>query len=145
MPPFGGYQRSCGRSRLRVKKERRGKEKKKRCKRWEVSKFVMRLAGLLLAHKQTRTSVMSVAGAAGRGSGGHVANLNRAKALTSAVLSVGLRLRLNRRGRMTIAFYFCLFAKIIFAQKNIRINCSRELQRRIFVVYILAIICASSS
>lgn len=45
-----GYGRECGRSCL----------EKERYKRWEVSKFVMRLAKALLAHEQTRTSVMSV-------------------------------------------------------------------------------------
>lgn len=45
-----GYGHECGRSCL----------EKKRYKRWEASKFVMRLAKALLAHEQTRTSVMSV-------------------------------------------------------------------------------------
>lgn len=75
---FRGFKRKCEGDLVCGWKKGWGREKK-RCKRWAVSKFVMRLAGLLLAHKQTRTSVMSVAEAAGRGCGGHVANLNRAK------------------------------------------------------------------
>lgn len=64
----------------------------------------MRLAGLLLAHKQTRTSVMSVAGAGGRGKGDMSQTLIGPKALTSAVLSVVLRLRLDGRRRMLIGY-----------------------------------------
>lgn len=55
---------------------------RKRCKRQEVSEFVMRLARHLLAHEQSRASVMSVqrneAEGAQRWEGGRVANLDRA-------------------------------------------------------------------
>lgn len=49
---------------------------------------------------------MSVAGAGGRGKGGMSQTLIGPKALTSAVLSVVLRLRLNRRCRMMIGIFF---------------------------------------